>query len=239
MKALGTPQQFINTTGFPVQAYVVGIDKSQAGNVNSDPKGIAVTVDQFKVLRQVGVSTYVGSGAYPQVGETWTLNKDRGTWTFGARMVQVEPQASDIIGVVLALQDLGFLKFTGDWNELRGTYPLGYTSTGTGTATPIGVTALSLTCDTNTYIRWSYSLGLVNTNTTGSVSYNAVFLEDGKEISPQAVSVFAGDYDTIADFGQLTTTPGSHTYTVTISVLNGNSTNYTNGKLEIMSIPII
>jgi hypothetical protein len=91
------------------QVVITAIDYSKAGQSNSDAMGIAQTTDTFGKLRQIGVSTMVGSGAYPQVGETWVIDKSLGTWTFLSRVAPIIPHVTDVFSLALALQQLGIL----------------------------------------------------------------------------------------------------------------------------------
>lgn len=100
------------------QVNITGIDTSKIGQYNADPLGIALTVDRFAVQRQIGVSTYVGSGACPQVGEDWTVDQTRGAWTFVSRLTQVVPQASNLKELIMALQQLGLVSYTGNLDDI-------------------------------------------------------------------------------------------------------------------------
>lgn len=115
------PQAALKTTNNKFTYYqvnVTGIDTSKIGQFNADPLGIALTVDRFAVQRQIGVSTFVGSGAAPQVGEDWIVDKSRGTWTFVSRLTQVVPQASNLKELITGLQQLGFINYTGDLDDI-------------------------------------------------------------------------------------------------------------------------
>lgn len=70
---------------------VTAIDHSRVGQNQTDPMGIATTIDSFGKYRQIGVSTMVGSGAYPQVGEQWIVDQSLGAWTFLSRQNPVLP----------------------------------------------------------------------------------------------------------------------------------------------------
>jgi hypothetical protein len=91
------------------QVVVTAIDYSKAGQSNSDAMGIAQTTDTFGKLRQIGVSTMVGSGAYPQVGETWVIDQSLGSWTFLSRVAPLIPYVTDVFSLALAMQQLGIL----------------------------------------------------------------------------------------------------------------------------------
>jgi hypothetical protein len=91
------------------QVVITAIDYSKAGQTNSDAMGIAQTTDTFGKLRQIGVSTMVGSGAYPQVGETWVIDQSLGSWTFLARVAPLIPYVTDVFSLALAMQQLGIL----------------------------------------------------------------------------------------------------------------------------------
>jgi hypothetical protein len=97
------------------QVTVTGIDLSKIGQTNTDPRGIATTIDNFGKYRQIGVSTVVGSGAYPQVGELWVVDKSLGTWTFCSRQQPLLPVASDAYTLGQGLQQLGILKVNPSW----------------------------------------------------------------------------------------------------------------------------
>jgi hypothetical protein len=88
---------------------VTGIDMSKASQPASDPRGIASTVDTFAKLRQIPVSMTVGSGAYPQVGETWVIDQSLGSWTFVSRQVPVIPEATDLASLAAGLDQLGIV----------------------------------------------------------------------------------------------------------------------------------
>jgi hypothetical protein len=94
---------------------VTAIDRSKVGQNNTDPMGIATTIDSFGKYRQIGVSTVVGSGAYPQVGEQWIVDQSLGTWTFLSRQAPLLPVASDAYSLGQGLQQLGILKVNPGW----------------------------------------------------------------------------------------------------------------------------
>ena len=100
--------------GFPIlKVAITGIDTSQVGPPNTDPKGIALTVDSFGYKRKIGVSTILGSGAYPQTGEEWVIDRTSlGDWAFIARIVPVIPEAHDLPSLLAALDQLGIIKNT-------------------------------------------------------------------------------------------------------------------------------
>jgi hypothetical protein len=95
------------------KVFVTGIDMSKASDPHSDPRGIAQTVDTFARIRQIGVSTMIGSGAYPQAGETWIIDQSLGTWTFLSRQVSVLPEVWDGWSLATSLEQLGFIKYDG------------------------------------------------------------------------------------------------------------------------------
>jgi hypothetical protein len=92
---------------------VTGIDMTKASDPNSDPRGIANTVDTFNRLRQIGVSTLIGSGAYPQVGETWIINQALGSWTFLSRVAPMTPVAYSFYSLARGLDTLGLIDYQG------------------------------------------------------------------------------------------------------------------------------
>jgi hypothetical protein len=51
----------------------------------------------------------VGSGAYPQVGETWIIDQSLGAWTFLSRLAAILPQASDVFSLAAGLEQLGII----------------------------------------------------------------------------------------------------------------------------------
>jgi hypothetical protein len=97
------------------QVTVTAIDTSKVGQANTDPRGIATTIDNFGKYRQIGVSTVVGSGAYPQVGELWVVDKSLGTWTFCSRQQPVLPVVSDAYTMGQGLAQLGILTVDPTW----------------------------------------------------------------------------------------------------------------------------
>lgn len=97
------------------QVTVTAIDLSKVGQANTDPRGIATTLDNFGKYRQIGVSTVVGSGAYPQVGELWVVDKSLGSWTFCSRQQPVLPVVSDSYTLAQGLQQVGFVTIDPAW----------------------------------------------------------------------------------------------------------------------------
>jgi hypothetical protein len=92
---------------------VTGIDMTKVGQPNNDPKGMANTVDTFGHLRQIGMSMVVGSGAIPQVGETWIINQALGSWTFLSRQVPDTPIVYSFYSLAEGLEDLGLIDYQG------------------------------------------------------------------------------------------------------------------------------
>lgn len=92
---------------------VTGIDMTKASDPHSDPRGIANTVDTFGKLRQIGCSMIVGSGAYPQEGETWIINQALGNWTFLSRQVPDTPVAYSFYSLAAGLEALGLIDYDG------------------------------------------------------------------------------------------------------------------------------
>ena len=96
---------------------VMSIDTSMVGEPHQDPRGVAITMDDFRRQRKIGVSTINGSGVYPQVGEVWVIDRSLGTWTFATKLDASTPAVtgSRASGAALAsllkvLSDLGIIE---------------------------------------------------------------------------------------------------------------------------------
>lgn len=91
---------------------VLSIDVSMIGLPNQDPMGVAITMDDFRRQRKIGVSTVNGAGVYPKAGETWVIDRSLGTWTFAMRLVPHRPVVTDFVSLAIALHDLGLVDYS-------------------------------------------------------------------------------------------------------------------------------
>lgn len=90
---------------------VLSIDTSLVGQPHQDPRGIAITMNDFRYQRKIGVSTRHGSGVYPKEGETWIVDRSMGTWTFVMRLEPKKPLVTDFVSLLVVLADLGFIEY--------------------------------------------------------------------------------------------------------------------------------
>lgn len=114
--AARNPQASAAASANSFQRYIVfvtGIDATKAGLKGNDPRGLAQTVDTFGKHRQIGVSAVVGSGTYPQVGETWVVDQSLGSWTFLSKQVAITPNVVDFMTLAQALDQLGLVEYGG------------------------------------------------------------------------------------------------------------------------------
>lgn len=75
-----------------------------------DARGMCMVIDaKGHIYPLISRNAMLGSGAYPQPGEDWMLQRVNGDWTFTARVIAKPPVVSTSAGLVSAFEAMGFL----------------------------------------------------------------------------------------------------------------------------------
>lgn len=100
-----------------------GFNQIQA-TILSVTSGKALCQDKLgRLYPSISVTNMVGSGSYPQAGESWMLSKANGGWTFFSRVTPVLPVVTNSSTLVQALVAHGDIDPTSTVNLVSSPSP--------------------------------------------------------------------------------------------------------------------